>query len=770
MKKLFFFFTLLCFVTNLATAEPLILKGTLVSWTDAAGDIVIPDEVNAIGDNAFKDNQNITSVSGGANVTSIGKYSFSRTNIHSIELPKVKMIDELAFLVCGTLTTISFPMATTIGIQAFHSCSSLTSVSIPLATTIRDAAFVNCSSLTTVSFPLAATIKNAAFFDCSSLSTVSFPVATTIEDGAFTGCSNLTSISIPKASSIGSNVFQNTALKSIDLPKTTSIGDRAFRNCYLFETVNLPEIQTIGIGAFENCVSLETADCSMSQQLTTVDPTAFPVDNSGLTVLVYDDPKISLFPAVREYKVVAVNAFTVDLAASPLTGGTVTGAGTFPKNTSITVTAQPAANYHFVNWTNASSSVVSTDADYTFTVTEGMKLTANFELNTYAVTIEQPANGTIQVFNGTTEITNGCSVTHGATLRVTAAADTGYSLDNITANEEKLTTLDQAIIINSATTITAVFKKNTYIVTITQPANGTLKMQNGDIEIKSGDAVEYGTELTVTITPDYGYSAVEIKANGTTIAGDKYTITDATTFEAVLIPAVYSFTIDQSSNGTLQVVYGNQLINSGASIPYQGEVFIFATPAEGYRLSEMAINSVSKTEQLVHVMIEGNTAVSALFEKIPPADYTLKINTAAHGKVEVYDLSNNLIPDGTSLTDGSQLKIKAIPDDGYELDYYILDNKMNVTAVFSVVVPTKISGLKASSLMNIYPNPGANIVNVELSDELRAKQLVVTDMTGKAVMIEPVTQQRMKLDVSKLATGVYMIKAADVSRQLIIGK
>ena len=771
MKKLFLFFTLLCFAATAATAAPVIVNGTLISWTDASGDIVIPDEVTAIADNVFYDNQNITSVSGGANVTSIGAFSFSSTKIKTVEFPKVNSIGTYAFHHCSSLTSVSFPMVTTIGSYAFNHCSSLTSVSFPMVTTIGTWAFIGCSLLTSVSFPMAITIGQSAFSYCSTLTSVSLPEVTSIEYQTFYNCSNLTSVSIPKVRNIVGNAFENnTALKAIDLPKVTTIGNLAFKNCYLLETVNLPEIKTIGSGTFESCVSLKTVDCSMSQQLTTVDPTAFPLSNSGLTVLVYDDPKVALFPTVRDYKVIAVNAFTIDLVASPLTGGTVTGGGTYPKNTSVTINAQPAANYHFVNWTNASSGVVSTDAAYTFTVTEGLKLTANFELNTYAVTIDQPANGTLQVFNGTAEISTGSTVTHGTTLSVSATPDTGYSLDYITANGEKISSFDQTIIINSATTISAAFKKNTYIVTISQPANGTLNIKNGDTEIESGDAVEYGTELTVTLTPEYGYAAGEIKANGTTIAGDRFTITEATTFEAVLTAAMYSFTIEQPENGTLQVVYENQLINSGASIPYQGEIYIFASPAEGYRFSGMTVNAVSKTEPLVHSIIEANTAVSALFEKIPPADYILKINTAEHGKVEVYDQSDNLISDGTSLPDGSQLKIKTIPDEGYELDYYIVDNKMNVTTIFIIKSTTEFSSPEASSLMNIYPNPGANLVNVELSDELRAKQLVVTDMSGKAVMIEPVTQQRMKLDVSKLPSGMYLIKAADVSRQLIVGK
>ena len=353
MKKLFLFFSLLCFVTTAATAAPVIVKGTLVSWTDAAGDIVIPDEVTAIGANVFNSNTKITSVSGGANVVSLGDYAFKSCallttvsfplattigieafyfciSLTTASFPMATSIGNVAFYYCSSLTTVSFPLATTIGYWDFYDCTSLTTVSFPLATeigysafwncsslinvsfpmatSIRDMAFYYCSSLTTASFPLATRIGNEVFHSCSSLTIVSFLLATSIESAAFSGCSNLTNISIPKVTRVSYSVFENcTALKSIDLPKTTSIVDHAFRNCYQLGTVNLPEIQTIGKGAFENCISLETVDCSMSQQLTTVDPTAFPVDNSDLTILVYDDLKVALFPVNREYKVISAN-------------------------------------------------------------------------------------------------------------------------------------------------------------------------------------------------------------------------------------------------------------------------------------------------------------------------------------------------------------------------------------------------------------------------------------------------------------------------------
>jgi uncharacterized repeat protein (TIGR02543 family) len=57
--------------------------------------------------------------------------------------------------------------------------------------------------------------------------------------------------------------------------------------------------------------------------------------------------------------------------------GTTSGAGTFLEGTSRTVTATPNAGNLFVNWTK-NGQVVSTNASYTFTLTEDTTLTTNF--------------------------------------------------------------------------------------------------------------------------------------------------------------------------------------------------------------------------------------------------------------------------------------------------------------------------------------------------------------------------------------------------------
>ena len=57
--------------------------------------------------------------------------------------------------------------------------------------------------------------------------------------------------------------------------------------------------------------------------------------------------------------------------------GTVTGAGKYKEGTTATLTAAPNARYDFVNWTKGGVEV-STDATYSFEVTEDVELTANF--------------------------------------------------------------------------------------------------------------------------------------------------------------------------------------------------------------------------------------------------------------------------------------------------------------------------------------------------------------------------------------------------------
>jgi uncharacterized repeat protein (TIGR02543 family) len=69
--------------------------------------------------------------------------------------------------------------------------------------------------------------------------------------------------------------------------------------------------------------------------------------------------------------------YKISVSASPSTGGTVSGGGTYVSGASVTVKATAKTGYTFTNWTE-SGSVVSTSASYNFTATANRTLVANF--------------------------------------------------------------------------------------------------------------------------------------------------------------------------------------------------------------------------------------------------------------------------------------------------------------------------------------------------------------------------------------------------------
>ena len=74
----------------------------------------------------------------------------------------------------------------------------------------------------------------------------------------------------------------------------------------------------------------------------------------------------------------AVTKYTVTVSANNAEWGTVEGAGEYEENEQVTVTALANDGYEFVNWTVAGEEV-STDAEYTFSVTADLALVANFK-------------------------------------------------------------------------------------------------------------------------------------------------------------------------------------------------------------------------------------------------------------------------------------------------------------------------------------------------------------------------------------------------------
>ena len=77
-----------------------------------------------------------------------------------------------------------------------------------------------------------------------------------------------------------------------------------------------------------------------------------------------------------------VTYYNVTISSANTTMGNVTSShsGQVAENTVVTATATANTGYRFVNWTNAEGTEVSTNNEYTFTVTSDITLIANFEI------------------------------------------------------------------------------------------------------------------------------------------------------------------------------------------------------------------------------------------------------------------------------------------------------------------------------------------------------------------------------------------------------
>ncbi|MBQ6769963.1 MAG: T9SS type A sorting domain-containing protein [Bacteroidales bacterium] len=81
-----------------------------------------------------------------------------------------------------------------------------------------------------------------------------------------------------------------------------------------------------------------------------------------------------------------LSSYAITATANPEAGGTVDGAGTYLHGETAILTATANTGYTFINWTKDGEEV-STEATYTFTVTEASTFVANFELTAITQTV-----------------------------------------------------------------------------------------------------------------------------------------------------------------------------------------------------------------------------------------------------------------------------------------------------------------------------------------------------------------------------------------------
>lgn len=271
-----------------------------VDGTSAMGALIIPASVTnnghsynvtEVGDYAFRNCSDITSVSLPNTVISIGRNAFQQClGLSSITLPgSLTYIDQAAFQLCSNIVNTNYTgtLAQWCGIEfktpnsnpiyyshnLFINGVELTEAVIPeTVTSIGNYAFYWCINISSLSIPETVThIGFNAFCECKGLHSIKIPQSVaSIGAGAFAGCSSLEQISVMEDnpyydSRNNSNAIirtdNNTLIagcKNTTIPESvTAIEALAFGGCSDLRFISIPQsVVSIGERGFNGCTNL----------------------------------------------------------------------------------------------------------------------------------------------------------------------------------------------------------------------------------------------------------------------------------------------------------------------------------------------------------------------------------------------------------------------------------------------------------------------------------------------------------------------------------
>ena len=317
---------------------------------------------------------------------------------------------------------------------------------------------------------------------------------------------------------------------------------------------------------------------------------------------------IAITPAVN-------GTLEVKNGATVLTGGELIEHGTV-----LTATATANSGYR-VDSIMAGTKKVA--ADGTFTVTEAVTVTAIIsQIPKHAITFANPANGTLEVKNGIAPIISGDQIEEGTVLTVSATVDQGYRLDSIKAGDVKVTN-GGTFTVTKATVVTAfVSQIPSFVITINQPANGTLEVKEGSNVIATGSPVAEGTVLTVSATANTGYKLDSIKVgNAKVVNGGTFTVTEAVTVEAFIsqIPPVTKFKVSYNPSmqgGQIRVINGIKRVANGDSVAQGTVLNISVTTNPGYTVKSLKVNGASVSTSGYSHTVNADVLIEAEFSSM----------------------------------------------------------------------------------------------------------------------------------------------------------
>ena len=337
----------------------------------------------------------------------------------------------------------------------------------------------------------------------------------------------------------------------------------------------------------------------------------------------------------------------------------------------VTFTVTPDENYSVKSFKVNNDEKQLNDSNQVVVkmVEGGLTVSAEFEINSAAVTITQADHGSISADKSTAKI--------GENVTFTVAPEANYVVSSFKVNDADVA-LDgnnQAVVVMvpGGLNVTASFELGSGTVTIGAVEHGSVTADKMTAKI--------GEDVTFKITSDTGYDVSFFKVNGSAV--DYVTKEDSTTGKtygeakvkmvsggltvtAEFKLGVYPIEWDTPSHGTIAVEGDKK------SATYGDEVKFIFTPDTGYEIKYLTIND----EQVQWASDNTYTTTMGEYGLFVTVQFgleneTITVNAGEHGTIE----HKNKADDTQDYLYGDTAVVTVTPNEGFMIETITVDGK-----------------------------------------------------------------------------------------------
>ncbi|NLD93261.1 MAG: hypothetical protein GX639_11410, partial [Fibrobacter sp.] len=334
----------------------------------------------------------------------------------------------------------------------------------------------------------------------------------------------------------------------------------------------------------------------------------------------------------------------------------------YDSGSAVGLKATAATGYHFVKWTGDATGTTDSIA---VQMTSAKNISANFEINSYELTLSAGTGGSISI-----PASSPATVTHGVPTTITAVSKEGYNFSGWSvsgsAKVADSTLPNTTVVLSGNATLTANFTQKTYSLTVAAGTGGSITAPTGSFpkNVTSGVA----TTINASISENYKFNGWTISPGTAGTIADPESATTTVTLNSgdATVTANYSLNtyqliVSAATGGSITAPTGSfpKTVNSGESIT------ITASASNSYSFAGWTVTagtaSIAEPNQAsttVKLTSEGATVTANFTIK----SYSLTVKAGNGG--DVSEPASSTI----TVNHGTKTHVQAVAKSGYEFE------------------------------------------------------------------------------------------------------